>query len=163
MDTVQRKTMGFVLQDVQCIKCSEVKLSNMGKRCTCAGKSCSPGCIIIYCTLHLIYQNNLQFLTIPICFNLQSCCICFSCKEQIYIWVFHFSGNYRTLTSSADLEQLLTTFLSIAKYYKMPLLQEMAQWYLTMNSAMPKWFFLTSERNVYIYLRKVLNVLLARS
>jgi hypothetical protein len=42
------------------------------------------------------------------------------------------------MTSSADLEQLLTTFLSIAKYYKMPLLQEMAQWYLTMNSAMPK-------------------------
>jgi DNA polymerase epsilon subunit 1 len=29
--------MGYTLQDVQCIKCGEVKLSNMGRRCTCAG------------------------------------------------------------------------------------------------------------------------------
>ena len=38
IDAVQRKTMGHVLQDLVCKKCSAVKDANMRKYCTCAGK-----------------------------------------------------------------------------------------------------------------------------
>lgn len=38
LDAVQRKTMGYVLQDLSCLKCNQVKATNMSKNCTCAGK-----------------------------------------------------------------------------------------------------------------------------
>ncbi|XP_013399576.1 DNA polymerase epsilon catalytic subunit A [Lingula anatina] len=37
VDAVQRKSMGYVLQDLKCKKCHGVKESNMSKYCTCAG------------------------------------------------------------------------------------------------------------------------------
>jgi hypothetical protein len=49
-----------------------------------------------------------------------------------------FLGNYKTMMAAADLEQLLKTFVSISKHYKMPLLQEMAEWYLKMNNRKPE-------------------------
>ena len=38
LDAIQRRTMGYVLQDLTCLKCGQVKASNMAKHCTCAGK-----------------------------------------------------------------------------------------------------------------------------
>ena len=38
MDAVQRKTMGYMLQDLTCKKCNQVKDTNMRKYCSCAGK-----------------------------------------------------------------------------------------------------------------------------
>ena len=29
--------MGYVIQDVQCLKCGEVKQDNVGPRCSCSG------------------------------------------------------------------------------------------------------------------------------
>ncbi|XP_040567537.1 DNA polymerase epsilon catalytic subunit A [Lepeophtheirus salmonis] len=37
LDVVRRKTMGWVLQDLKCIKCSGIKEANMTKYCLCAG------------------------------------------------------------------------------------------------------------------------------
>ena len=37
LDAVQRKTMGYCLQDLQCSKCRGVKELNMPKFCSCAG------------------------------------------------------------------------------------------------------------------------------
>ena len=31
LDAVQRKTMGYVLQDLNCLKCNQVKATNMAK------------------------------------------------------------------------------------------------------------------------------------
>merc|ERR1712029_225913 len=67
LDAVQRKTMGYVLQDLTCQKCSQVKDANMAKYCTCAGK-------------------------------------------------------FKVLHSKHNILQLLKTFSSIAKHFKMPLL-----------------------------------------
>ena len=38
IDALQRRTMGFVLQDLQCKKCGEVKATNMAAYCSCAGQ-----------------------------------------------------------------------------------------------------------------------------
>ena len=38
MDTIQRKVMGYTLQDLQCLKCKEIKMMNLATHCTCAGK-----------------------------------------------------------------------------------------------------------------------------
>jgi len=38
VDIVNRKLMGYVLQDLQCAKCQQVKEDNMFLYCTCAGK-----------------------------------------------------------------------------------------------------------------------------
>lgn len=38
LDAVQRKTMGYVLQDLSCLKCNQVKATNMAKICSCAGR-----------------------------------------------------------------------------------------------------------------------------
>ena len=37
IDSMQRKCMGFCLQDLSCSKCREVTQYNMAKRCKCAG------------------------------------------------------------------------------------------------------------------------------
>ncbi|QQP49216.1 Uncharacterized protein FKW44_009786, partial [Caligus rogercresseyi] len=37
LDVVRRKTMGWVLQDLKCLKCDGVKEANMAKYCSCAG------------------------------------------------------------------------------------------------------------------------------
>lgn len=37
LDIVYRKSMGGVLQDVQCARCKEVKFDNMSSHCECAG------------------------------------------------------------------------------------------------------------------------------
>ena len=38
IDALQRKYMGYVLQDLSCAKCGEVTAGNMAKRCKCAGE-----------------------------------------------------------------------------------------------------------------------------
>merc|ERR1712071_623848 len=38
LDIVNRKSMSFVLQDVQCKKCQEIKRENLTKFCSCAGE-----------------------------------------------------------------------------------------------------------------------------
>ena len=30
--------MGYTLQDLQCLKCKEIKMMNLASHCTCAGK-----------------------------------------------------------------------------------------------------------------------------
>ena len=37
IDSLQRKCMGYCLQDLSCSKCREVTMYNMAKRCKCAG------------------------------------------------------------------------------------------------------------------------------
>ncbi|CAC5377738.1 POLE [Mytilus coruscus] len=37
LDSIHRKSMGYVLQDLKCTKCQGVKEGNMAKYCTCAG------------------------------------------------------------------------------------------------------------------------------
>ena len=37
IDSLQRKLMGYSLQDLACSKCKEVTANNMSKRCKCAG------------------------------------------------------------------------------------------------------------------------------
>merc|ERR1712110_625332 len=38
IDSLQRKMMGYSLQDLACSKCNEVTASNMSRRCKCAGE-----------------------------------------------------------------------------------------------------------------------------
>lgn len=38
IDMLNRKNMGYVLQDVQCCKCKEVKRENISSRCSCSGE-----------------------------------------------------------------------------------------------------------------------------
>ena len=38
IDSMQRKFMGYCLQDLSCSKCKEVTQYNMAKRCKCAGE-----------------------------------------------------------------------------------------------------------------------------
>uniref|UniRef100_A0A0A9Y3R9 DNA polymerase epsilon catalytic subunit n=1 Tax=Lygus hesperus TaxID=30085 RepID=A0A0A9Y3R9_LYGHE len=38
LDIVNRKSMGFMLQDLQCKKCLMIKMENMTEHCTCAGQ-----------------------------------------------------------------------------------------------------------------------------
>ena len=38
IDSLQRKMMGYSLQDLVCGKCNEVTASNMSRRCKCAGE-----------------------------------------------------------------------------------------------------------------------------
>ena len=38
IDSLQRKMMGYCLQDLACSKCNEVTASNMARRCKCAGE-----------------------------------------------------------------------------------------------------------------------------
>jgi len=75
--------MGYTLQDVQCKKCGQVKLSNMGRRCSCA-------------------------------------------------------GNFETMVSATNVKQLLKTFNGISKHYKMPLLKELTEFYLSEKPSLPK-------------------------
>ncbi|XP_031784892.1 DNA polymerase epsilon catalytic subunit A [Nasonia vitripennis] len=37
LDTLNRKSMAYIIQDVQCLKCSEVKQDNIAARCSCSG------------------------------------------------------------------------------------------------------------------------------
>ena len=38
IDSLQRKYMGYFLQDLTCAKCGEVTASNMARRCKCAAE-----------------------------------------------------------------------------------------------------------------------------
>ena len=38
IDAVQRKVMGYTLQDLQCLKCKQVKMMNLASHCSCAGR-----------------------------------------------------------------------------------------------------------------------------
>ena len=38
IDAIQRKVMGYTLQDLQCLKCKEIKMMNLTSHCSCAGK-----------------------------------------------------------------------------------------------------------------------------
>ncbi|XP_046479124.1 DNA polymerase epsilon catalytic subunit 1 isoform X1 [Neodiprion pinetum] len=38
IDTLNRKCMGYILQDLQCVKCNQIKRENMNEYCTCAGQ-----------------------------------------------------------------------------------------------------------------------------
>lgn len=38
VDTLNRKSMGYILQDLQCNKCHEIKRENMNEYCSCAGQ-----------------------------------------------------------------------------------------------------------------------------
>ncbi|XP_017476166.1 PREDICTED: DNA polymerase epsilon catalytic subunit A isoform X2 [Rhagoletis zephyria] len=38
IDVVQRKAMSYVLQDLRCIRCNEIKRENLAEFCTCAGE-----------------------------------------------------------------------------------------------------------------------------
>jgi len=38
IDALQRKCMGFCLQDLSCVKCNDVTALNMARRCKCAGE-----------------------------------------------------------------------------------------------------------------------------
>lgn len=37
IDVLQRKLMSFVLQDLRCARCNEIKRENLAEFCTCAG------------------------------------------------------------------------------------------------------------------------------
>lgn len=37
IDKLNRKSMGYVLQDLQCRKCKEIKRENMSVQCSCSG------------------------------------------------------------------------------------------------------------------------------
>lgn len=37
IDVVQRKLMSYVLQDLRCSRCNEIKRENLAQFCTCAG------------------------------------------------------------------------------------------------------------------------------
>jgi len=37
LDALQRKMMSYVLQDLRCSRCSEIKRENLAEFCTCAG------------------------------------------------------------------------------------------------------------------------------
>jgi len=37
IDTLGRKVMAYTLQDLQCEKCSEIKMENLNAYCSCAG------------------------------------------------------------------------------------------------------------------------------
>lgn len=37
IDILNRKSMAYIIQDVQCVKCSEVKQDNILPRCACSG------------------------------------------------------------------------------------------------------------------------------
>lgn len=37
IDAVNRKSMGYMLQDLQCLKCNEIKRENMNDLCSCSG------------------------------------------------------------------------------------------------------------------------------
>lgn len=36
-DILNRKSMGYLLQDIQCRKCKEIKRENMSELCSCSG------------------------------------------------------------------------------------------------------------------------------
>ncbi|KAK9501199.1 hypothetical protein O3M35_002270 [Rhynocoris fuscipes] len=38
LDMVNRKSMGYTLQDLQCTRCLQIKMENMAQHCTCGGK-----------------------------------------------------------------------------------------------------------------------------
>ena len=38
ISAMQRKIMGYTLQDLQCLKCKQVKMMNLATHCSCAGK-----------------------------------------------------------------------------------------------------------------------------
>jgi hypothetical protein len=38
IDAIHRRTMGYILQDLQCLKCKGVKMANLATHCSCAGK-----------------------------------------------------------------------------------------------------------------------------
>ncbi|XP_014243351.1 DNA polymerase epsilon catalytic subunit A [Cimex lectularius] len=38
LDIVNRKSMAYILQDLQCVKCHQIKMENMTEHCTCAGQ-----------------------------------------------------------------------------------------------------------------------------
>lgn len=38
IDKLNRKSMGYVLQDLQCRKCKEIKRENMNMLCSCSGE-----------------------------------------------------------------------------------------------------------------------------
>ncbi|XP_076350234.1 DNA polymerase epsilon catalytic subunit 1 isoform X2 [Tachypleus tridentatus] len=78
LDYIQRKSMAYVLQDLQCSKCRMIKENNMGKHCDCA-------------------------------------------------------GNFQTLLPLKDLEDQMKTFHNIARYFHMPLLEEVVTWIMKMN------------------------------
>lgn len=37
LDVVQRKIMSYTLQDLQCIRCKQIKRENLAPLCSCAG------------------------------------------------------------------------------------------------------------------------------
>jgi len=37
IDVVQRKMMSYVLQDLRCMRCNEIKRENLSEYCECAG------------------------------------------------------------------------------------------------------------------------------
>lgn len=76
IDVVQRKLMSYVLQDLRCTRCNEIKRENLAQFCTCA-------------------------------------------------------GDFVPLISAKDIDQLLRTFLKVADYHKMDLLQETVQQLIT--------------------------------
>lgn len=38
IDVLQRKLMSYVLQDLRCTRCNEIKRENLAQFCTCAGE-----------------------------------------------------------------------------------------------------------------------------
>lgn len=38
IDVVQRKVMSYVLQDLRCARCNEIKRENLAEFCPCAGE-----------------------------------------------------------------------------------------------------------------------------
>ena len=83
IDSLQRKFMGYCLQDLACCKCKEVTQYNMAKRCKCA-------------------------------------------------------GDFETTINSGGTARLLKAFLSLAKHYFMPLLEEQVVWIFRMNPSIAK-------------------------
>lgn len=75
IDVVQRKVMSYVLQDLRCVRCRQIKRENMSLLCTCA-------------------------------------------------------ASFETLIKPDSLQQLLCTFIKVAKDHQMSVLQEQAERFL---------------------------------
>ena len=38
IDILYRRSMGYILQDLKCLKCNEIQRDNVSEHCTCSGK-----------------------------------------------------------------------------------------------------------------------------
>lgn len=113
IDNVQRKSMAYTLQDLQCKKCLQV-----------------GGYKYIQFSFSLHYW--------PFKLYLHGFYFCFQIKLDNMSEYCSCAGEYRTLVSKTDLTMHLRMFRSIADHFKMPLLLDIVDWNLKMNGNITK-------------------------